>query len=184
MKKAIFLLSLLFLFSIAFAQSPKREMRAGWLATVYRIDWPTTAMSSVTAGNIAKQKAEFITILDSVKAANMNAIFFQVRPEADAFYNSAYEPWSAHLGGVRGSNPGYDPLAFAIEESHKRGIELHAWLNPYRFETSAKNMGVQHAITKHCIPNGYSIMPSITPMEVKKRMVSPFWIREIRQSES
>lgn len=138
MKKTIYLLSFLCLFSAAFAQSPKREMRAGWLATVYRIDWPTTAMSSVTAGNIANQKAEFIAILDSVKAANMNAVFFQVRPEADAFYNSAYEPWSAHLGGTRGANPGYDPLAFAIEESHKRGIELHAWLNPYRFETSAK----------------------------------------------
>ncbi|MDD4969577.1 MAG: family 10 glycosylhydrolase [Paludibacter sp.] len=95
-------------------------------------------MTNVTAGNIAKQKIEFITILDSVKAANMNAVFFQVRPETDAFYNSAYEPWSAHLGGVRGTNPGYDPLAFTIDESHKRGIELHAWLNPYRFETSAK----------------------------------------------
>lgn len=112
-------------------------MRAGWLATVYRIDWPTTPMTSVTPANIAKQKAEFITILDSVKSANMNAVFFQVRPEADAFYNSAFEPWSAHLGGTRGANPGYDPLAFAIEESHKRGIELHAWLNPYRYETSA-----------------------------------------------
>jgi len=125
------------MFSSLFAQSPKREMRAGWLATVYRIDWPTTAMTSVTTANINKQKAEFITILDSVKAANMNAVFFQVRPETDAFYNSAYEPWSAHLGGARGVNPGYDPLAFAIEESHKRGIELHAWLNPYRYETSA-----------------------------------------------
>lgn len=125
------------MFSGLFAQSPKREMRAGWLATVYRIDWPTTAMTSVTTANINKQKAEFITILDSVKAANMNAVFFQVRPETDAFYNSAYEPWSAHLGGARGVNPGYDPLAFAIEEAHKRGIELHAWLNPYRYETSA-----------------------------------------------
>ena len=141
MKKSILLLSLLFLFGIAFGQSPKREMRAGWLATVFQIDWPTTSMTSVTAGNIARQKAELITILDSVKAANMNAVFFQVRPEADAFYNSAYEPWSAHLGGVRGVYPGYDPLTFAIEESHKRGIELHAWLNPYRFETSAKKYG-------------------------------------------
>jgi len=141
MKKTILLLSLSFLFSIAFGQSPKREMRAGWLATVYQIDWPTTSMTSVTAGNIAKQKAEFITIIDSVKAANMNAVFFQVRPEADALYNSSYEPWSAHLGGVRGAYPGYDPLAFAIEECHKRGIELHAWLNPYRFETSAKKYG-------------------------------------------
>lgn len=119
------------------AQSPKREMRAGWLATVYRIDWPTTAMTTVTTTNITAQKNEFTAILDSVKAANMNAVFFQVRPECDAFYNSAYEPWSAHLGGSRGTYPGYDPLAFAIEEAHKRGIELHAWLNPYRFETSA-----------------------------------------------
>jgi len=137
MKKTILFLFLLFLYTTMYSQSPKREMRAGWLATVYRIDWPTTPMTSVTPANIAKQKAEFISILDSVKAANMNAVFFQVRPEADAFYNSAYEPWSAHLGGTRGANPGYDPLAFAIEESHKRGIELHTWLNPYRYETSA-----------------------------------------------
>jgi len=137
MKKTILFLSLLALFTCLYAQSPKREMRAGWLATVYRIDWPTTPMSTVTANNIAKQKAEFTAILDSVKAANMNAVFFQIRPETDAFYNSAYEPWSAHLGGTRGTYPGYDPLAFAIEESHKRGIELHAWLNPYRYETSA-----------------------------------------------
>lgn len=125
-------------FSTLLAQSPKREMRAGWMATVYRIDWPTTAMTSVTTANIEAQKKEFITILDSVKAANMNTIFFQIRPESDALYNSAYEPWSAHLGGSRGTNPGYDPLAFAIEECHKRGVELHGWLNPYRFETSAK----------------------------------------------
>ena len=137
MKKNILLTIGICLCISAISQSPKREMRAGWLATVYRIDWPTTAMTSVTTTNINKQKAEFITILDSVKAANMNAVFFQVRPETDAFYNSAYEPWSAHLGGARGVNPGYDPLAFAIEESHKRGIELHAWLNPYRYETSA-----------------------------------------------
>jgi len=137
MKKTIIFLSFLSLFTCLSAQPPKREMRAGWLATVYRIDWPTTAMTSVTPANIAKQQAEFIAILDSVKAANMNAVFFQVRPETDAFYNSAYEPWSAHLGGTRGTYPGYDPLGFAIVESHKRGIELHAWLNPYRYETSA-----------------------------------------------
>ena len=113
------------------AQPPKREMRAAWLATVWGIDWPKTS-------GVAAQKAELIAILDSVKAANMNAVFFQIRPEADAFYNSAYEPWSAHLGGARGTYPGYDPTAFAIEEAHKRGIELHAWLNPYRFESVAK----------------------------------------------
>lgn len=136
-KLSISLLSIL-VFSGLSAQSPKREMRAGWMATVYRIDWPTTPMTSVTTANIDAQKKEFITIIDSVKAANMNAVFFQIRPESDALYNSAYEPWSAHLGGSRGANPGYDPLAFAIDECHKRGIELHCWLNPYRFETSAK----------------------------------------------
>jgi uncharacterized lipoprotein YddW (UPF0748 family) len=137
MKKIV----LLSLFIVSFlnltAQPPKREMRAGWLATVSRIDWPTTPMTTVTAANIAAQKAEFTAILDSVKAANMNAVLFQIRPETDAFYNSAYEPWSANLGGTRGTYPGYDPLAFAIEEAHKRGIELHGWINPYRFETSA-----------------------------------------------
>jgi uncharacterized lipoprotein YddW (UPF0748 family) len=137
MRRFLFLTFFIPTFFILSAQSPKREMRAGWLATVYRIDWPTTAMSVVNASNIASQKAELITILDSVKAANMNAVFFQIRPETDAFYDSAYEPWSAHLGGLRGANPGYDPLAFAIEASHSRGIELHAWLNPYRYETSA-----------------------------------------------
>ena len=137
MNNRIILYLFLCISTILLAQPPKREMRVGWLATVYRIDWPTTAMSSVTPAKIAAQKAEFVAILDSVKAANMNAVFFQIRPETDAFYNSAYEPWSAHLGGERGIYPGYDPLAFAIEEAHKRGIELHAWMNPYRFETSA-----------------------------------------------
>lgn len=137
MKNRIILFLFLCISTVLLAQPPKREMRAGWLATVYRIDWPTTAMSTVNATNIAKQKNEFIAILDSVKAANMNAVFFQIRPETDAFYHSAYEPWSAHLGGARGVYPGYDPLAFAIEEAHKRGIELHAWLNPFRYETSA-----------------------------------------------
>jgi len=137
MRKLTILTYIIFTFFILHAQPPKREMRAGWLATVYRIDWPTTPMTSVTPANIVAQKAEFVSILDSVKAANMNAVLFQIRPETDAFYNSAYEPWSAHLGGTRGIYPGYDPLAFAIEEAHKRGIELHAWLNPYRYETSA-----------------------------------------------
>jgi len=143
MKKLYFLIFYIFTFFVLSAQTPpKREMRAGWLATVARIDWPTTLMYYVSTENIAKQKAEFTAILDSVVAANMNAVFFQVRPECDALYNSAYEPWSEYLASTRGTNPGYDPLAFAIEESHKRGVELHAWLNPYRYERSAgKNTG-------------------------------------------
>lgn len=119
-----------------FAQSPKRETRASWLTTVWRIDWPQTVVSSTgNATQIQAQKNEMIRILDSLKSCNMNAVYFQVRSRCDAMYQSSYEPWSTDLVASRGMNPGYDPLAFTIEEGHKRGIEVHAWLNPYRYET-------------------------------------------------
>lgn len=125
-------------FSI-FSQSPKREERASWLTTVWRIDWPITVVTSTgNAAQIQAQKNEMTRILDSLASCNMNAVYFQVRSRCDAMYNSSYEPWSTDLVGTRGMNPGYDPLAFAIQEAHKRGIELHAWLNPYRYE-SVKN---------------------------------------------
>jgi len=108
------------------SQTPKREMRASWIATVEEIDWPRVSGAEA-------QKSRMISILDSVKGMNMNAIFFQVRSRCDAMYNSAYEPWSSDLRVARGTDPGYDPLAFTIEECHKRGIECHAWLNPYRY---------------------------------------------------
>jgi uncharacterized lipoprotein YddW (UPF0748 family) len=121
----IFLLTV----AVLYAQSPKREMRATWIATVGAIDWPKTSGS-------AAQQAELTKILDSVKAMNMNAVFFQVRSRCDAMYNSVYEPWSSDLKVARGTNPGYDPLEFAIQECHKRGIECHAWLNPYRYNNA------------------------------------------------
>lgn len=111
----------------------EKEFRASWVATVWNIDWPTTKIS--TEGNatqIAAQKAELVTIIERAKQGNLNAIMLQVRSHGDALYKSSYEPWSSALTGTRGTNPGYDPLAFAIEEAHKRGIELHAWINPYR----------------------------------------------------
>jgi len=111
-------------------------MRATWLATVWQIDWPSSVVSST--GNVAQiqiQKDMMIRILDSLVSANMNAVCFQVRSRCDAMYNSAYEPWSTDLVATRGQNPGYDPLQFVIDEGHKRGIEVHAWLNPYRYET-------------------------------------------------
>ncbi|MDR1526332.1 MAG: family 10 glycosylhydrolase [Dysgonamonadaceae bacterium] len=122
---------LLFLLSCATlqAQSPKREMRATWIATVARIDWPK--QNGATA-----QKNEMVKMLDSIQSLNLNAVFFQVRSRCDALYNSAYEPWSSDLGGARGTNPGWDPLAFVVEECHKRGLECHAWLNPYRYNNS------------------------------------------------
>lgn len=123
---------------IGFAQSPKREMRSTWLATVYQLDWPKSKISST--GNeqeILVQKKVMTRILDSLVSANMNAVCFQVRSRCDAMYKSSYEPWSSDLVATRGMDPGYDPLAFVVEEGHKRGLEVHAWVNPYRFESVA-----------------------------------------------
>ena len=107
----------------------KREMRAAWVATVYRIDWPTSV------NNASAQKAELNAYLDNLQAQHFNAIFLQVRTMCDAFYQSSYEPWSSYLTGTRGKNPGYDPLAYAVEQCHARGIQCHAWINPYRWST-------------------------------------------------
>ena len=120
------------------AQGPyKREMRAVWVTSVANLDWPKYE----DRGNPSAQKAELIRMLDLYQSLNMNAIILQVRPECDALYQSAYEPWSRYLSTNQGDDPGYDPLQFALEEAHKRGIELHAWLNPYRINASANDGG-------------------------------------------
>jgi len=108
---------------------PNREFRAVWVATVANIDWP-----SEPGLTVHDQKAEMINILDRAAALNFNAIIFQVRPAADALYPSPLEPWSYYLTGKMGQPPlpSYDPLEFAVTEAHKRGLELHAWFNPYR----------------------------------------------------
>lgn len=106
-----------------------REFRGVWIATVGNIDWPSARNLSSD-----QQKKEIIKLLDLFKSMNFNAIVFQVRPSADAFYKSKYEPWSFYLNGENNKAPlpYYDPLAFIIDETHKRGMEFHAWLNPYR----------------------------------------------------
>ncbi len=110
-----------------------REFRGVWVATAWNRDWP-----SKPGLPVEQQKAEFIQILDQLQAMNFNAIVLQVRPEGDAIYPSQLEPWSHWLTGIQGLAPWpfYDPLAFAIEESHKRNIELHAWVNPFRAKTT------------------------------------------------
>src|SRR6478752_3745325 len=109
--------------------SIRREFRGAWVASVANIDWPSKPGLSAW-----QQKAELIAILDRAVELNLNAILLQVRPAADALYESPYEPWSAYLTGVEGRapEPYYDPLTFAVAEAHKRGLELHAWFNPYR----------------------------------------------------
>ncbi|WP_461641022.1 glycoside hydrolase family 10 protein [Labilibaculum euxinus] len=123
------LMMLVALGSMAKKKSPEREMRAVWVATVDNIDWPSKAGLSVE-----EQKKEMTTLLDQHKKNGMNTIVFQIRPATDAFYQSPYEPWSQWLSGEQGiaPDPFYDPLQFAVEECHKRAMELHAWMNPYR----------------------------------------------------
>lgn len=105
------------------------EFRAAWVASVANINWPSKSGLSTK-----DQQTEAIKILNFLEKHNFNAVIFQARPQADAFYASELEPWSYFLTGRQGQapNPYYDPLEFWIEESHKRGMELHVWLNPYR----------------------------------------------------
>ena len=111
------------------SSSVPREFRAAWVATVANINWP-----SKPGLTVAQQQSEARALLDLLVDHNFNAVIFQARPQADALYPSRLEPWSYYLTGKQGQapQPFYDPLAFWIEEAHKRGLELHAWLNPYR----------------------------------------------------
>ena len=114
--------------------NPKHELRGVFLASVYSLNWPTNRLATP-----AVQQAELIAILDNLKANGYNTVFLQVRSECDALYNSAIEPWGYYLTGTQGltPNPLWDPLSFAITEAHKRGLDLHAWLNPYRAKTTS-----------------------------------------------
>ncbi|MBB5622499.1 uncharacterized lipoprotein YddW (UPF0748 family) [Pedobacter cryoconitis] len=125
--------------------APKREFRGVWVATVTNIDWPSRPGLSVD-----EQKQELIALLDQHKRNGMNAIMLQVRPAADAFYRKSREPWSQWLMGRQGvaPSPGYDPLEFAITEAHSRGMELHAWFNPYRASMSANTVFSEDHMTK------------------------------------
>jgi uncharacterized lipoprotein YddW (UPF0748 family) len=124
-----------------------REFRAVWVATVGNMDWPSRPGLSTE-----QQQAEMIALLDRLAALRMNAIVLQVRPAADALYQSSLEPWSDVLTGEMGRapEPFYDPLAFAVAEAHKRGLEMHAWINPYRAKnTSTRTMSDGHISRTH-----------------------------------
>lgn len=130
------------------SEYPKREFRAAWISTVANIDWPKNAGDPVD-----KMKQDLIAILDYLKDVNLNAVVFQIRPSCDALYYSEIEPWSSWLTGKQGRAPSpfFDPLEFAVEEAHKRGMEIHTWFNPYRIrwaswnlQLDSKNVAVQH----------------------------------------
>lgn len=104
---------------------PLEELRGVYLTTSNKLDWPQSLDPS-------EQRASLKKILLDMKAANLNTLFFQVRPRGDAYYKSKFEPWAEHLTGTLGKDPGWDPLAFALEEAHKLGIEVHAWINVFK----------------------------------------------------
>lgn len=128
--------------------SPNYEFRAVWVASVANIDWPSKMNLSV-----AEQKAEYIKLLEMHQRNGMNAVIVQIRPAGDALYPSQYEPWSEFLTGKQGLPPApyYDPLEFMISETHKRGMEFHAWLNPYRavFDILRSSVSPSHLTKIH-----------------------------------
>ena len=146
MKKCLLTLILVLLVGLCSAAEP--YFRAAWISTVANIDWP----SKEAIGNNEQQKSEMIAMLDAFQAMHLNAVVFQVRPTADALYPSELEPWSHWLTGKQGEAASYDPLEFVCTEAHKRGIDVHVWINPYRVTISAmsiENIALDHMYYQH-----------------------------------
>jgi uncharacterized lipoprotein YddW (UPF0748 family) len=139
----------------------RREFRAAWIATVENIDWPSEPGLSTR-----QQQQELLEMLDRAVQLRLNGVILQVRPAADALYASPYEPWSEYLTGKMGRapNPYYDPLEFAVNEAHRRGLELHAWFNPYR----ARHPSARSAPSRDHI--------SVAHPELVKRYGSNLWM--------
>jgi uncharacterized lipoprotein YddW (UPF0748 family) len=137
------LLCLLVLSLLISPLAAQPEFRGAWVATVFNLDWPSKAGLSE-----AEQKAQLRDILDRAQQLKLNAILLQVRSMSDACYASKREPWSAFLTGKQGVDPGYDPLAYAISEAHARGIELHAWFNPFRAGTKGGSSYAANHVTR------------------------------------
>jgi uncharacterized lipoprotein YddW (UPF0748 family) len=161
--------------SRAAAQAPPpidREFRAIWLTTVGNTDWPSKPGLSTW-----DQQRELLAILDRAVALKLNAVIFQVRPGADAFFVSALEPWSVYLTGRQGRapDPPWDPLAFAVEQAHKRGLELHAWFNPYRAAYTRDTLNARTHITQTnpslVRPYGHFVWMDPGDADVRRRSV-------------
>jgi len=176
MKRKLCIVLLLSLMAISLVAQPKREFRASWLTTVWAIDWPASWGQPNASGQTAQQN-ELMAIVDSLEVARMNAVYFQVRGFCDAMYNSKYEPWSKYLTGTRGGVPKYDPLGLLVEYAHSKGIEVHAWMNPYRYSTSDDTYGKLDTDYSKTHPEwlvacgGYYILNPCLP-EVKERIAA------------
>lgn len=141
MKKQLsfWILTIGLLFPLAFPSnaSPKREHRSSW-CSAYVSDWPG---SPITASNAEINKQACIMMLDSLKNNNLTTLYYHVRVMCDAAYDSKYEPWSSYISGTRGLKPPFDPFAYLLENAHKRGIEVYAWINPYRYSNNGVRYG-------------------------------------------
>ena len=173
--KHIYIGVALLVLSISFVQAqtaPKREMRGAWIATYANIDWPSVGATT------AAEQSSFIQRLDEHKATGMNAIFAQVRSQCDAIYPTPFEPWSAIISGTQGvaPNPYYDPLLFMINETKQRGMEFHAWFNPYRAlvgftTTSYNNLAATHVAKLH--PDWTMTVTNIASPFTKQLILNP-----------
>jgi uncharacterized lipoprotein YddW (UPF0748 family) len=148
-----------------------RELRGAWVASVFNLTWPSRTGLSESAS-----RAEILAILDTLRELRMNAVVVQVRPESDALYRSTLEPWSRFLSGTQGTDPGWDPLEVWIDEGHARGIEVHAWINPYRGMASASSTTAENHVTRtlsaHAIPWGGLIVMDPGAGVVRAHVVS------------
>ncbi|WP_226810413.1 glycoside hydrolase family 10 protein [Candidatus Steffania adelgidicola] len=151
-------------------KSQELDVRGVWLTTLYGLDWPS--ISSLDAKNdvlrIRLQKKELVAKLDNLVRLGINTVFFQVKPDGNVLYHSAILPWSEVLTGIAGQDPGYDPLEFILEEAHKRGLKIHAWLNPYRVTL---NTHLKTSLRLH-------VMLGVSPASVFS--LHPDWIRIAR----
>lgn len=175
-KNILLTLSVFFLIYFNALAQGRFEFRGVWIATVANIDWPPAKAST------AAQQADFIRQLDMHKRNGMNAVVVQVRPSGDAFYPSPYEPWSQWLTGIQGNppNPFYDPLAFMIREAHKRGMEFHAWLNPYRaeFRIGASSIAANNILRQH--PNWFITYGNTKYFDPSNKEVQAFVIAVVK----
>jgi uncharacterized lipoprotein YddW (UPF0748 family) len=144
----------LLLLSLALAVLPaaRAELQGAWIASVHNINFPSREGLGEEA-----QKAQAIRLLDAAKAAGLNAVLLQVRPEGDALYASSLEPWSRYLSGSQGVAPGYDPLAFFIAQARLRGLQVHAWINPYRAAANASQPRASNHISRRFPQYTYKI---------------------------
>ena len=137
--KVFYLIFTFFLSMSDVHAQPKYETRGVWIATLKNIDWPHNSKE-----NSVKQKQDLIRIINELDALNINTVIFQVRPAADAFYSSSFEPWSEWLTGKQGKVPTnlFDPLQTIVDECHKRGMQVHAWLNPFRLVSNVERSDI------------------------------------------